>query len=160
MAPTVAECMCDVAFSEQVKEYVRYKLGDFPFTTARKINHQRCISCHGICAADTNKELTDDMCKNRLFIQEQDKMFSIADNSPIVPLHNNTSAKEYTAPIQYKQWHMGCINYLRQVVNGDKVSIVPASQTYEVYCDYDDRLSVAARQFIKPDDYFKLTSIV
>lgn len=160
MAPTIKECACDCLINQAVKEYVRYKLDEFPFTTARKINHTRCFACGGLRNASTNKELIDDMCKNRLFIAEQDKMYSVNDNSPITSLAGRIPATDYTAPHQPKQWQRGYINYLRMVNTGEKVVIIPSSHPYEVYCIDENKLSTAAKQFIKPDDYFKLTSIV
>lgn len=163
MSATTHECTCPAKEGLPVKEYVRYKLGEFPFTTARKINHARCAWCSGIVGGDLNKELITDQCKNRLFIQEQDKMYSVNDNSPIIPIKGYKSLA-MTPMLGYeqrsKQWHEGYIQYLRQVVTGDKVSIIPAMRRYEVYCNEEDKLSIAAKQFLKPDDYFKLTCIV
>lgn len=170
MAATVGECVCngdiDAGYTiTEVKEHIRYTLGEFPFTTARKIYHLRCDTCKGIMSADLNKELLADMTKNRAFIAEQDRMYSFHVDEGVDPNINTKGFKplkygdEYSVPTPSKQWHTGFIHYLRFLNTGDSVKIVPASMQYTVYCNTDEKLATAARQFVKPDDYFKLTSI-
>lgn len=164
MGVTIGECQCDggdYTTITAVKEYVRYHLGEFPFTTKRKINHHKCKLCDGITDLDDNKELMADMTINRAFMAEQDRTYKVTDNTPIVPIKGYVEPgdERWYPTVFSKRWHTGFIHYLRQVVTVDKVSIVPASAHYTVYCNEEDKLSVAIKQFIKPDDYFKLTSI-
>ncbi len=180
MAPTVGECVCRIIDGHtdefyvnltrtDVKEYIRYRLDDIPFTTARKINHFKCNACHGAIGLDTNKEFNADLAKNRAFINEQDRMYTMwkddEGTTSIIPMFGNEDTsydnwgQGYTAPPQPKQWHRGAIHYLSFVHVDDKVKIVPRIALYEVYCNDAEVLSVASKQFVKPDGYFKLTSI-
>lgn len=176
MAPTVSECGCYIGEGIKpeelpalrdvnIKEYVQYRLDDIPFTTARKINHTVCKWCNGILDVETNKELLADMDANRKYLLEQDKLYSSDRSMPITPMFGNEGAPwesimgGYEAPKQSKQWHKGFINYLRQVTIGDNVKILAYLHEYEVYCNEADKLSVAIKQFVKPDDFFKLVSI-
>lgn len=164
MSATIGECVCvggDYTTITAVKEYVRYRLDDLPFTTARKINHLCCKICKGITDADANKEFSADLAKNRAFIAEQDKLYSAyALDEPIIKINGYVEPIDYLyKPIPHKQWHKGAIHYLSMLTVDDKVKIVPRIKTFEVYCDEQEVLSIAAKQFVKPDDYFKLTSV-
>lgn len=166
MAPTVGECACVPPFTfTQVKEHVRYRLDDIPFTTARKIYHLRCDLCKGGMSLDLNKEFNDDLAKNRQFVTEQDNMYRYHEGvtMDIIPLNGYVKPDNFAYRMfftqQSKQWHEGRINYLRFMQTADVVKIVPASTHFRIYCSEADVLSVAAKQFVKPDDYFKLTSI-
>jgi hypothetical protein len=161
MAPTVGGCVCEATeCATEVKEYIRYHIDGLPFTTARKITHKMCGYCKGFAFLDTNKELQVDIAKNRAFIAEQDRQYRINDDSPIIPINGYVHwLNEYAATQSAKQWQRGFIRYLRFVQTGEKINIVPATHEYLVYCNSEDKLSVAARQFVKPDDYFKLVSI-
>ncbi len=164
--PTVGECTCNsklngVYQTHHVKEYVRYRIDDLPFTTARKINHERCVPCQGIIAADSSKEFVADLNKNRAFILEQDQQYKYQEGVTydIILINDSKRFAHYLPPTHNKQWHKGVINYLRYMQTADSVRIVPASESYEVYSNEQDALRVAVAQFVKPDDYFKLTSV-
>lgn len=147
-----------------IKKQFDFKIEDIPFRTKQKYERMQCLSCKeeyipGIVAESMQKEFAT----ARAFIAEQDRMYSYETSvkQEILLMHAETrDNKDYSVPTPSKQWQTGIIHYLRYMHDGDKVIIVPASVTYLVYCNSEDKLSVAARQFVKPDDYFKLTCIV
>ena len=159
--PTAGECVqWPVPHNiTEVKEHIRYHIDGLPFTTARKIYHLRCDTCKGGVSLDLNKEFTADLAKNRAFILEQDKLYTeYTSDGPMIMLNRGPTV-DYTAPRNTKHWHKGIIHYLRFHQTGDSVRIVPSSVEFTVYCNEQDTLRFGVAQFVKPDDYFKLTSI-
>lgn len=143
-----------------IKKQFDFKIEDIPFRTKQKYERQQCIKCgEEYIAADVATLMDKEFAEARAYIEEQDRTYKVTDTGPIVKINGYVDSEGYDAPASAKQWQTGYIHYLRQVVTQDKVSIIPASQAYNIYCNDEDRLSVAAKQFIKPDDYFKLTSI-
>lgn len=162
MATVFQQCVeCGSTYMKTIKKQFDFRIEDIPFRTKQKYERLQCEQCGeefiaGYLAAQIDKEVAT----ARAFLAEQDRQYSyqnsITDEIWMMPVEDRN---KHTVPQPSKQWQRGFIHYLRMVNTGEKIIIVPTSTPYTIYCNEADKLATAARQFVKPDDYFKLTSI-
>lgn len=143
-----------------IKKQYDFKIEDIPFRTKRKIERSKCSKCGEEYLDPPALKIIDEEVKiARNFLAEQDAQYRINNNSPVIPLHPPEYYTEESLPQTSKQWFDGFITYLRYATTTDTMKIVPASTPYKIYCNEAERIAVAIKQFVKPDDFFKLVSI-